>query len=62
MPVLTLIGLIFTGIKVAMAIFEWLQAHPEVTGQAKAALARASVALEEAHGHVETALNTPEAP
>ena len=49
MPILPLIGLILSVIKIAMGVAEYLQAHPEITADVKAALDRAHFTLGEVH-------------
>jgi hypothetical protein len=49
------IGLAFGIIKLALTVIEFLRAHPAIGQEARDALAKAQVALETAHDHVEAA-------
>lgn len=59
MDPISAIGLAFGIIKLALTVIEFLKAHPAIGAEAKAALAKAQVALEAAHDHVETASSLP---
>ncbi len=49
MPILALLGLILSVIKIAMDVAAYLKAHPETTTEMKAALDRAHFTLSEVH-------------
>ena len=49
MPILALIGLILSVIKIAMDVAAYLRAHPDTTTEIKAALDRAQFTLGEVH-------------
>lgn len=49
MPIVPLIGLILSVIKIAMGIATYLRDHPEISAEVKAALDRAHFTLGEVH-------------
>ena len=49
MPLLTLLPLILSGIKLAMDLVAYLQAHPELEAEVKATVDRAAFTLSQAH-------------
>ena len=56
MPILTILGLVFGGIKLLMAIIQLLHEHPEITAEAKALIAKAVPHTDALHGYVEQAV------
>ena len=53
MPILPLIGLILSVIKIAMDVAAYLRAHPETTSELKSALDRAHFTLSEVHADLQ---------
>ena len=60
MPLLTLIPLVLSAIKIALELVAWLEVHPEVGDEFKRVLNRANSALNEAHDAID--LHKPEIP
>jgi len=59
MPLLTLLPLILSGIKLAMDLVAYLQAHPELEAEVKSTLDRAHYTLSQAHADL-SQVATPE--
>ena len=53
LPILTLLGLILTAIKLGLTVAAWVQAHPEFVHDAKASLDATVASLEAAQSHVQ---------
>ena len=58
MPILALLGLIFTIIETALKIAEYLHDHPEVTSEARSSLEGFQTALTAARAHAEDVTRT----
>ena len=58
MPLLTLLPLIFSALKVIMEIVSYLQEHPKIAAETKAMLGTAYKGLEASQGHFEAIANT----
>ena len=55
MPILTILGLVVSIVKLALQVAEWVKAHPEITDDVRHAMGSVTAALEHANGHLDMA-------